>query len=182
MRISKIYSYDDIVALQRRILEEEPPEKCEGFNNMLFGYCWQAIDYVDMMREHDLPSEFAFASMPGITRAIGFLYQDEDKVEGDSVEERLSGVKDLLEGYLLFTLYNIHALKGMCVSIEMNEMETGLSLIVMSDETGEMLEFDIRELLNSAFCVIEYDEKDMKDGEFSFSLNIAQFLVRLLDA
>ena len=182
MRISKIYSYDDIVALQRRLGEDENPEKGEYFNDMLFGYCWQAIDYVDMMEARGLPADFTFATLPGITRAIGLIYQDDDKVDGDLVEERLSGVKDLLEGYLLFTLYNINALKGMSVSFELNEMETGLCLIAINEDTGRIQEFDIRELLNSAFCVLRYDGKDTAEGQFSFSLNMAEFMVRLLNA
>ena len=184
MKIKAPITYDGIVKLQEVIME--PGSRFEGvdYQNNLFGYCWLAIDYVDMMKEHGFKADFSMESLPEMIAAIAFLIMDDDKCEGDTLYERLSDVKDQLAGYLLFTLYNRYLKEGKMVRYKLSDYETGMSLLVFDPRTASFKEVDIMETLDWAFCAVEFDTPDdmfEEEGNFMFSCNAENFLKPILD-
>ena len=171
--------------LQEVVMDADSPYEKVDYQNMLFSYCWQAIDYVDMMTEHGFKADFTMETLPEMIPAIGLMMADEDKSEGDSITEKLASVKELLAGYLMFTLYNHYTVAGNTVRYRMNEYKNGMSIVISNHETGFYKVIDIRESLDWAFCAIEFDELDEEEaeeaGEFVFSCNPKLFFKALLE-
>ena len=194
MRTRTPMTYEDIVKLQEIVMEPDSQYERTNYQNMLFSYCWQAIDYVDMMTEHGLKADFTMETLPRIIPAIKFMIEDADKIEGDDPIERLAGVKELLAGYLMFSLYNIYSMAGNRVQYKMNDYETGMSLIIHNYKSGSSKVIDIMTCLDWAFSEIEIldpdevyeegedDEEDEEALRFGMSIHIESFIKALLDA
>lgn len=182
MRIKKVIGYDDLLEMQETVMEDEELCKDQELQNMLFAYCWQAIEYVDMMTEHGLRADFKRDSLIDLVPAIGIAYaEDSHWVDGDTYDERFCDIKEFFCGYVMFTLYNCHVLAGRDVRYELNGFETGLCLITPDGEDGEEYEFDVREALNRAFCTVKVEKEDCDElRHFVFNCNPMEFLKELL--
>ena len=187
MRTKAPMTYEDIYNLQQIVMDADSPYEKTNYQNMLFSYCWQAIDYVDMMTEHGSKADFTMESLLGMIPAVVYMITDEDKAEGDSTIEKLASVKELMAGYLMFTLYNRHLAAGNTVRYKMNEFGNGMSLVVSNHEKGLYKVIDIMESLDWAFCAIDFDELDEIEEEeeeeerIELSFNIPAFFKALLD-
>lgn len=176
MKTKAPMTYEAIFKLQEVVMEPGSPYEKTNYQNMLFSYCWQAIDYVDMMKEHGFKADFTLESLPEMIPAIGFMMEDDEKSDGDYIIERLASVKELMAGYLMFTLYNYHVLKGKDVRYKMNDFENGMCLVIHDLKTCKDTVIDIRGALDWAFCAVEYDEQENDEDTFKYYCETRTFL------
>ncbi|SCW68745.1 hypothetical protein SAMN02910456_02600 [Ruminococcaceae bacterium YRB3002] len=122
-----------------------------------------------------LKGDFSIESLSGMLTATMILHATlvEDDMEAD---EAFETVKDMLSGYLMFTMYNDLAELGMRADIVMNEFGDGLCLV--SGEGSERIVYDVRLALDKAIATLHFYEED---GKFHVDCDVDCFVEALME-
>ena len=158
--------YEDLMELQACAFEMCEQGRSTRYSDTLEEYCQNALTYVDMMEEMGMEADFTEATLPGLIFGI-MLFHSENLRDGLDPFESIDLTKRQIAGYLMVTLYNDFVWDGNKVDIELNDFETGMSLVIRDRDgsvddssDSESVVFDIEDAIERAFGSLHLEETE----------------------
>ena len=166
MAFRGLIDYEELQFMSASMFEMDEQGRATVYSEYLQYYCETAMDYVDIMEEHDLECDFSYKALQGMVLAVMLFHTGNIKV-GIDPEDSFALVKEQVAGYYLFSMYNHFVAQGYRGSVRVNEDGTGLKLVV-DDGEEEVCEYDVIKRLDKAFDLMQVEESE--DG-YSLSFN-----------
>lgn len=177
MKTTGVLNYNDICDMCNDYITFDGQECDAAFNDWMARYCMNATEYVDLMADEGFEADFELESLTQIMVGI-VLFHIKNMNDGVDPEDSLEQVKEQVAGYFMFCLYNSFVEEGFGINIEVNEDNTGLRLVVDTDDAeGRLMVADIPEIIETAFEFVEFKLEE-HGGEMK--VDKAQFFKVLL--
>ena len=156
MESKGLITYEDLIDMRSAPVETDELGRPTLFSEQIQYYCDNALDYIDLFKEHKINADLSGGSLSNLPLAIGLFHEGNISVgmtEDDSIEH----AKEQVAGYVFFALHNACVKEGYSVRLELTEDESGLDLLVSDGYDSEML--DVSGRLDEIFDLIDIEHE-----------------------